>query len=65
MTHKLPSDLAKPAQRALLNAGIFDLVQLSGKTENEVSDLHGIGPTALRQLREALANEGLAFRKVN
>lgn len=50
-----------PAQRALENAGYTRLEQLTGVTEREVLALHGMGPKALRILREALAARGLAF----
>ncbi|HET7768131.1 MAG TPA: DUF1801 domain-containing protein [Chloroflexota bacterium] len=58
----LPNNLAKPAQRALANAGITRLAQLAKKSENEVLDLHGMGPKAMTQLRQALAERGLSFR---
>lgn len=50
-----------PAQRALENAGYTRLDQLTGVTEREVLALHGMGPKAIRILREALAEQGLAF----
>jgi hypothetical protein len=50
----LPPELAQPARRALANAGILRLDQLTRLSEDEVSRLHGIGPNALRQLRRAL-----------
>ncbi len=53
--------LAKPAQRALATAGIRRLEQLTRFSEDEVSQLHGIGPNALKQLRRALAARGLSF----
>jgi len=56
-----PIKLAAPARRALAGAGIRRLEDLSCMTEPEVKNLHGIGPNALRQLREALAARGLSF----
>jgi len=32
-------------------------------SEAEVNALHGIGPNAMQQLRQALAARGLAFKK--
>ena len=58
----LPNYLAKPAQRALANAGITRLAQLAKKSENEVLELHGMGPKTMTQLRQALAERGLSFR---
>jgi hypothetical protein len=57
----LPSSLARPAQRALANAGYTRLDQLAAVSEAEIAQLHGIGPNALAQLRRALADRGLAF----
>ena len=57
----LSSGLAKPAQRALANMGIQRLDQLSQFREVEISQLHGIGPDALNQLRYALKVNNLSF----
>jgi predicted flap endonuclease-1-like 5' DNA nuclease len=57
----LPDRLAKPAQRALAGAGYTHLEQLTRISEAELLKLHGMGPKALRQLREALAEQGLQF----
>lgn len=55
--------LAQPAQRALAAAGVQNLKQLTKFSEDEVKQWHGIGPNALKQLRQALAERGLAFAK--
>ena len=57
----LPGMLAQPAQRALANAGYTRLEQLTAVSEAEIARLHGIGPKALGQLRQVLADRGLAF----
>ena len=57
----LPIELAKPAQRALAEAGLRRLEQLTKLSEDEVKQLHGIGPNALAQLRRALMAKGLSF----
>jgi hypothetical protein len=57
----LPNKLSQPAQRALANASIQQLEQLTKLSEAEVKALHGIGPNALQQLRQALAAKGLSF----
>lgn len=57
----LPEKLAQPARRALAGAGIQRLEQLSQFSQAEISQLHGIGPNALEQLRHALAEKGLSF----
>jgi uncharacterized protein YdhG (YjbR/CyaY superfamily) len=55
--------LPAPARRALAGVSITSLKQLSKKTEREVAELHGMGPTALARLRSLLGNVGLAFKK--
>jgi DNA repair protein RadC len=55
--------LARPAQRALAEAGIQNLEQLAKFREDEVKRLHGIGPNALVQLRRALSAKGLSFAR--
>lgn len=53
--------IAAPATRALLGAGYTRLAQLTKVTEDELLALHGMGPKAIRILREALAAEGKEF----
>ena len=57
----LPTGLSAPARRALAGDDYWRLDQLSGISEAEVKKLHGIGPNALNQLRQALAAKGLSF----
>lgn len=57
----LPAELARPAWRALTGAGYWRLEQLTALTEAEIAKLHGIGPNAIRQLRNALTAKGLSF----
>ena len=61
MENDLPK-LAQPAVRALSEAGICSLKQLTGYGEAEIRQLHGIGPHALEKLRAALAVQGLTFQ---
>ena len=42
--------LAAPARRALLQAGIISTADLSRFTIEELGEMHGVGPTALRIL---------------
>jgi hypothetical protein len=58
--HHLPQ-LAAPARRALSGAGIERLEQLTEYTEGEILSLHGMGPNAIKKLRQALAEKGLSF----
>ncbi len=57
----LPERLSAPALRALASAGISRVEQLTTFTESDIKKLHGIGPNAMKQLREALDHKGLAF----
>lgn len=54
----LPGSIGKPALRALLLAGITTLDQVAQRTEDELRALHGVGPRAVRILREALQAGG-------
>ena len=58
----LPTELAKPARRALEGAGYVKLEQFIELREVEVLKLHGMGPKALKQIRLALNDRGLSFR---
>ncbi|MGO4730511.1 RNA polymerase alpha subunit C-terminal domain-containing protein [Paenibacillus sp. 2KB_22] len=55
--------LSAPARRALENEGIATLQQLAEYTEKEILKLHGIGPSAMPKLRDALDEEELSFKK--
>jgi uncharacterized protein len=57
------SGLSAPARRALENAGIKTLKQLSRRSEAEILEFHGMGPVSIPKLRAALKSEGLSFRK--
>jgi hypothetical protein len=54
--------LSAPARRALLGAGYTRLEHLTEVRETEVMRLHGMGPKAMRVLRDALRERGLSFR---
>lgn len=55
--------LSAAAQRARASAGIKNLPRLARKTEEQIKQLHGIGPNALKQLRAALKAKGLRFKR--
>lgn len=57
-----PTGLAQPALRALLQAGLESIEQLSLVSESELLQLHGMGPAAVKKLRIALQKMGLDFR---
>ncbi len=53
--------ISAPAQRALAAARYTYLEELTAVREVELQPLHGMGPKALQQLRQALAARGLGF----
>lgn len=55
----LPSGIGAPATRALTAAGYTRLEQLAGVSAKELLALHGVGPKAIRLVREALSAKGL------
>lgn len=59
----LPTNIGQPATRALTGAGITKLRHLAKTTEAEILELHGVGPSAIKRLHEALRKAGLSFAK--
>ncbi|MGY1807377.1 DNA-binding protein [Blastococcus sp. SYSU D00669] len=57
----LPRSIGRPATGALAEAGITRLSRVATLREEELLALHGVGPKAVRLLREALAERGLGF----
>lgn len=57
------SVFSAPARRALVNAGIKTISDLSIFTEREILKLHGMGPGSIPKLRQALRSHGLSFKK--
>ena len=55
--------LAAPARRALENNGVATLQQLAKFSEEEILQLHGMGPNSLPKLRSALETFGLSFKR--
>ena len=53
--------LASPAQRALAHANVLSLKDLSKFTEAQISDLHGMGPNAMKTIKKAMKEKGLVF----
>ena len=54
----LPRGLGAPATRALASVGISTLDDVRGVDLDGLLVLHGVGPRAIRILREALAETG-------
>ena len=57
----LPRSIGRPASAALALVGVTRLEQVAAMTDRELLALHGVGPKAVRLLREAIA-EGLRPR---
>lgn len=55
--------LAAPARRALENNHIKSLEQLSKFSEKEILSFHGIGPSSIPILKNALEKQNLSFKK--
>ncbi|MES2780711.1 MAG: RNA polymerase alpha subunit C-terminal domain-containing protein [Bacteroidota bacterium] len=55
--------LSAPARRALENAGIFTLKKLATHSKKEILALHGMGPSTIPKLEEALQQKSLSFKK--
>lgn len=55
--------LSAPAGRALVNAGIKTVKDLSVFSEKEILKLHGVGPSSIPTLKKALQSAGLHFKK--
>ena len=53
--------IVAPARRALENAGIKTIEDLSNKTKNEILSFHGIGPSSIPKLEKMLKDLKLNF----
>ena len=51
--------IGAPATRALSAEGIADLESVAAVAPQHLLTLHGVGPRAIRILREALAGQGI------
>jgi hypothetical protein len=58
-----PNGVGGPALRALHNAGVRSMRDLTKWTEADLAKLHGMGPKALGILRGALAASNQRFRR--
>lgn len=59
---EFPRSMGKVAPRELAGNGITRYEQLTDWTERELLNIHGVGPKAIRILREELAARGLSLR---
>jgi DNA-directed RNA polymerase alpha subunit len=56
------SKLAKPAQRALANAGINSFDDLPRVSEKDLMQLHGFGKNGLQVLKAMMEEKGIRFK---
>jgi predicted RecB family nuclease len=56
------SSISAPARRALERENIKSLEDLAKCTEKEIINLHGMGPSTIPKLKEALKNNDLFFK---
>lgn len=61
MSGDFPASIGKVATRELRHAGYTHLAQLTMVTTRELLALHGVGPKAIRLLRDVLAERGESF----
>jgi predicted flap endonuclease-1-like 5' DNA nuclease len=59
---ELPPSLGKVARRELAENGITRFAQLTDRSERDLLGIHGVGPKAIRILREELHSRGLKLR---
>ena len=53
--------IGRPANSALLNAGITSLSEVTSLGRRELLAMHGVGPRAVRLLEAAATERGLTF----
>jgi predicted flap endonuclease-1-like 5' DNA nuclease len=54
--------IGNPATNALAVVGVTTLEQVTEWREKDMLKLHGVGPKAIRILKEALAEKGWSFK---
>lgn len=59
---EFPAPIGKVARRELAAHGVTRFVQLTDRSARELLEIHGVGPKAIRILREELRSRGLSFR---
>lgn len=57
LEHEFPQSIGSPAINALLAANITTLQQVANLTDKELLALHGVGPKAVRILRQCTSKD--------
>ncbi len=60
---KLLKQLPGPAQRAIQDAGIKTVEELSNMSETEIMALHGMGQGAIQTIKMFMAENGMALKE--
>ncbi len=55
----LPDAIGRTAARELAGAGITTLAQVASRADRDLLAIHGVGPKAVRILRETLDERGI------
>lgn len=58
----LPKGIGQPAAQALAAIGVSRLDEVTRYSAAELLAMHGVGPKAIRVLREALRQQGKSLR---
>lgn len=58
------TNFGAPARRAFENAGIKSLKQFAKHSQDEIAELHGIGPNAMSKLKTIMKKQNIDFKKV-
>lgn len=56
------ADMGSPVRRALDHARIKTLKQLARHTEQEILNMHGVGPSSMQLFKKKLKNDGFSFK---
>lgn len=56
-------NIGAPALRALHGVKVTKLADLAAWTQDDLLELHGMGPVAIKRLRAALSAKGMQFKK--
>lgn len=59
---EFPASIGKVAPRELAVHGVTQFEQLADWSESELLDIHGVGPKAIRILRDELRSRGMSFK---
>lgn len=58
-----PKSMGKVAPHSLIAHGIKDMDQATGFTEKELLKIHGVGPKAIRILKEELSKSNKSLKE--